>query len=223
MIDDRGWPPPIFTEKGALEKYLDRIFGKLEEGGKGSGWFAPPKGTHGPGSQGGAAKSDHEYALEFIGKSREHGVAIKDGREVLRKIGEVDYIDFSPSEVALLVDAKMIHNHKETTQLSMDDVSFAIGNNLAEMQAVTYLGHGRYARSRIIRPPGGWPGYGRAGTVIDREHRRIYQENWDLINAGDLTKDQAEKRHLSQLWDAVDDELGFIYEEEVVDFDEDTP
>jgi len=39
-------------------RYLDRFAqqiadGLLSEGGKGSGWFAPPKGTHGPGSQGG--------------------------------------------------------------------------------------------------------------------------------------------------------------------------
>lgn len=216
MIDDRGFPPPIFTEEGALERYLEGIFGKLSEGGKGSGWFAPPKGTHTK-----QAKSDHEYALEIIDERIEHGVVVRDGRELFQKAGAHNYIEFSAAEIAAMEDARLIHNHHISSHLSPDDVAFAVQNNLAEIQAVCYMGNGQYSRHCMARPPGGWPDPAELVIAVYSQDNVIYYENLERIQRGLLTKKQAEYGHYIRLWGRISQQFGLIYEREVVDFDED--
>jgi hypothetical protein len=60
-------PSIILDALRAMPERYDGIYARAEivqaEGGPGSGWFAPPKGTHGPGSQGGTVASKKQPAL----------------------------------------------------------------------------------------------------------------------------------------------------------------
>lgn len=56
-------------------KSWDVDLGVLKEGGKGSGWFAPPKGTHGLGSQGGSVDA-YDYIVGDTGNTAVNKVPV---------------------------------------------------------------------------------------------------------------------------------------------------
>lgn len=131
-----------------------------------------------------------------------------DGTEVLRKSGRQSEVSFTTAECRRLKDAHMTHNHPGGTWgFSPEDGQFALGNDLAEIRAVTTL-----RLSSLKRPPGGWQRtpaeLSRAIRQADAEVRRLLTPQ---INAGTLTVDEAQRYHYHEVWIRVARALGWDY------------
>jgi hypothetical protein len=140
-----------------LDKFAQQIAdGKLSEGGPGSGWFAPPKGTHGPGSQGGdpektkarkrklyalnaaarpevkkgiadCAKSGYKYGIESAVCVAENGMKIDGTVDGNEQSCYVGGFAIAGDRVHTL-----IHNHPRATSFSVGDVGLMV--NWPEME-----------------------------------------------------------------------------------------
>ena len=152
-------------------------------------------------------------------KSHETGVLFnKDGNIVIDKRGGSRSVQFTKDECLLMNDGIFTHNHPGAwgysendimrigNSFSIQDIALAVGNNLAEMRAVTP----NYTFS-MKRPDGGW------GISVE-ELMKLYNENRNLrleftrrINKDTLTISQASATHFHILWKRLSKKLGFDY------------
>lgn len=153
-------------------------------------------------------------------KSHETGVLFnKDGNIVIDKRGGSRSVQFTKDECLLMNDGIFTHNHPGAwgysendimrigNSFSIQDIALAVGNNLAEMRAVTP----NYTFS-MKRPDGGW------GISVDELMKLYNDENRNLrleftrrINKDTLTISQASATHFHILWKRLSKKLGFDY------------
>lgn len=153
-------------------------------------------------------------------KSYETGVLFnKDGNIVIDKRGRSRSVQFTKDECLLMNDGIFTHNHPDAwgyagndimrigNSFSIQDIAFAVGNNLAEMRAVTP----NYTFS-MKRPDGGWGiSVEELMMLYNDENRNLRLEFTRRINKGTLTISQASATHFHILWKRLSKKLGFDY------------
>ena len=153
-------------------------------------------------------------------KSYETGVLFnKDGNIVIDKRGRSRSVQFTKDEYLLMNDGIFTHNHPGAwgyaendimrigNSFSIQDIALAVGNNLAEMRAVTP----NYTFS-MKRPDGGWGiSVEELMMLYNDENRNLRLEFTRRINKGTLTISQASATHFHILWKRLSKKLGFDY------------
>jgi len=153
-------------------------------------------------------------------KSHETGVLFnKDGNIVIDKRGRSRSVQFTKDECLLMNDGIFTHNHPGAwgyaendimrigNSFSIQDIALAVGNNLAEMRAVTP----NYTFS-MKRPDGGWGiSVEELMMLYNDENRNLRLEFTRRINKGTLTISQASATHFHILWKRLSKKLGFDY------------
>lgn len=153
-------------------------------------------------------------------KSYETGVLFnKDGNIVIDKRGRSRSVQFTKDECLLMNDGIFTHNHPDAwgyagndimrigNSFSIQDIALAVGNNLAEMRAVTP----NYTFS-MKRPDGGWGiSVEELMMLYNDENRNLRLEFTRRINKGTLTISQASATHFHILWKRLSKKLGFDY------------
>jgi hypothetical protein len=153
-------------------------------------------------------------------KSYETGVLFnKDGNIVIDKRGRSRSVQFTKDECLLMNDGIFTHNHPGAwgyaendimrigNSFSIQDIALAVGNNLAEMRAVTP----NYTFS-MKRPDGGWGiSVEELMMLYNDENRNLRLEFTRRINKGTLTISQASATHFHILWKRLSKKLGFDY------------
>lgn len=153
-------------------------------------------------------------------KSHETGVLFnKDGNIVIDKRGGSRSVQFTKDECLLMNDGIFTHNHlgawgysendimRIGNSFSIQDIALAVGNNLAEMRAVTP----NYTFS-MKRPDGGWGiSVEELMKLYNDENRNLRLEFTRRINKDTLTISQASATHFHILWKRLSKKLGFDY------------
>lgn len=153
-------------------------------------------------------------------KSYETGVLFnKDGNIVIDKRGRSRSVQFTKDECLLMNDGIFTHNHPGAwgyaendimrigNSFSIQDIALAVGNNLAEMRAVTP----NYTFS-MKRPDGSWGiSVEELMKLYNDENRNLRLEFTRRINKGTLTISQASATHFHILWKRLSKKLGFDY------------
>lgn len=153
-------------------------------------------------------------------KSHETGVLFnKDGNIVIDKRGGSRSVQFTKDECLLMNDGIFTHNHPGAwgysendirrigNSFSIQDIALAVGNNLAEMRAVTP----NYTFS-MKRPDGGWGiSVKELMKLYNDENRNLRLEFTRRINKDTLTISQASATHFHILWKRLSKKLGFDY------------
>lgn len=153
-------------------------------------------------------------------KSHETGVLFnKDGNIVIDKRGGSRSVQFTKDECLLMNDGIFTHNHPGAwgysendimrigNSFSIRDIALAVGNNLAEMRAVTP----NYTFS-MKRPDGGWGiSVEELMKLYNDENRNLRLEFTRRINKDTLTISQASATHFHILWKRLSKKLGFDY------------
>ena len=153
-------------------------------------------------------------------KSHETGVLFnKDGNIVIDKRGGSRSVQFTKDECLLMNDGIFTHNHPGAwgysendimrigNSFSIQDIALAVGNNLAEMRAVTP----NYTFS-MKRPDGGWGiSVEELMKLYNDENRNLRLEFTRRINKDTLTISQASATHFHILWKRLSKKLGFDY------------
>ena len=153
-------------------------------------------------------------------KSYETGVLFnKDGSIVIDKRGGHSNVQFTKDECLLMNDRIFTHNHPSAwgyaendimrigNSFSKQDIALAVGNNLAEIRAVTP----NYTFS-MKRPNRGWGiSVEELMKLYDDENRSLRLEFTRRINKGTLTISQASATHFHILWKRLSKKLGFDY------------
>jgi hypothetical protein len=207
---------PIPKEGSSIAIFIPKR--GMGEGGKGSGWFAPPKGTHGPGSQGGKL-TDDQFGSQIAQDANETAIVIYNGRESYRKEGDAVSVRFDASQRGQLKDCKIIHNHPNGSCLSAGDIKFAIQENLAEIQAVSHIDEKTFRRYRLVRGEGGWPLVGTMRGTIQLQGTFLKMEYDAKVGSGEMTEDEANELFWPELYEIVDDLVGCDFIEEVGYYD----
>lgn len=165
------------------------------------------------------AVSDEESNIRQ-NKSYETGVLFnKDGSIVIDKRGGHSNVQFTKDECLLMNDRIFTHNHPSAwgyaendimrigNSFSKQDIALAVGNNLAEIRAVTP----NYTFS-MKRPNRGWGiSVEELMKLYDDENRSLRLEFTRRINKGTLTISQASATHFHILWKRLSKKLGFDY------------
>lgn len=153
-------------------------------------------------------------------KSHETGVLFnKDGNIMIDKRGGSRSVQFTKDECLLMNDGIFTHNHPGAwgysendimrigNSFSIQDIALAVGNNLAEMRAVTP----NYTFS-MKRPDGGWGiSVEELMKLYNDENRNLRLEFTRRINKDTLTISQASATHFHILWKRLSKKLGFDY------------
>lgn len=153
-------------------------------------------------------------------KSHETGVLFnKDGNIVIDKRGGSRSAQFTKDECLLMNDGIFTHNHPGAwgysendimrigNSFSIQDIALAVGNNLAEMRAVTP----NYTFS-MKRPDGGWGiSVEELMKLYNDENRNLRLEFTRRINKDTLTISQASATYFHILWKRLSKKLGFDY------------
>jgi len=153
-------------------------------------------------------------------KSHETDVLFnKDGNIVIDKRGGSRSVQFTKDECLLMNDGIFTHNHPGAwgysendimrigNSFSIQDIALAVGNNLAEMRAVTP----NYTFS-MKRPDGGWGiSVEELMKLYNDENRNLRLEFTRRINKDTLTISQASATHFHILWKRLSKKLGFDY------------
>lgn len=157
-----------------------------------------------------------------MNKKFETGVAYdKDGNLILDKRGQAYSVSFTREESKLMKNAIFTHNHPRGwaadekrwahigNSFSIDDIAFAVFNDLAEIRAVTPL----YTFS-MKRPEGGWGKYKDVKsfrTAMNRQNTKIREELMKAVEKESITPEQAGAIHYHLLWKRVAKKQGWNY------------
>ena len=155
-----------------------------------------------------------------MNKSHETGMVIgKNGKILVDKRGESFRVKFTDGECDLMKDAVVTHNHprgwgygdrdlgRMGNSFSMDDLSLAVYNDVAEIRAVTP----NYTFS-LKRPEKGW-GVDIKKLISDysKEDRKLKNEFGKRIQKGTLTVTQANATHYHILAKRICKKYGWEY------------
>lgn len=157
-----------------------------------------------------------------MNKKFETGVGFDmDGNVILDKRGQAYSVSFTAEECRSLKNAIFTHNHPRGwaankkrwahigNSFSIDDVAFAVFNDLAEIRAVTPL----YTFS-IKRPESGWGKFKDVKsfrTAMNRQNTKIREELMKAVENESITPEQAGAIHYHLLWKRVAKKQGWIY------------
>ncbi|WP_285829114.1 phage portal protein family protein [Bacteroides acidifaciens] len=156
-----------------------------------------------------------------MNKSHETGMVIdKNGKVIIDKRGEAFQVQFTDSECLLMKDNIMTHNHPRGwgqpekslgrigSSFSIEDLTLAVGNDVAEIRAVTP----HYTFS-MKRPKSGW------GVTV-KELKMVYMANelklrdqfMKRIKKNTLTPSQANATHFHLLARQIAKQYNWTYE-----------
>lgn len=155
-----------------------------------------------------------------MNKAFETSIAFdKDGNIILDKRGESRSVSFTKEECEKMKDAVMTHNHPSGwsypdhsimrigNSFSKEDIWMAVGNDLAEIRAVTP----NFTFS-LRRPDTGW---GVSFTSLVKElkdlEKKIQVENKRLLIKGVITPEQAAITHFHKLCKEISKKYGWRY------------
>lgn len=154
-----------------------------------------------------------------LNKKFETGVLFdKDGNVIIDKRGAKYGVAFTDEECVKMKDCVFTHNHPRGwaypekslnrigNSFSIEDISLATYNDLAEMRAVTP----NYTFI-MKRPDVGWGDYKEIEKIIDKENKKLRREFGNRINNDTLTPGQANITHYHFLWKRVSKLLGWEY------------
>jgi hypothetical protein len=223
--EGEDWAPDLTNIdpelRAALEAKLDEL--------KGRGWGVPEPAAPAPAPRGKPEPDEapepelppHEKiasqveAFEDQHVDRKTEIAlIMDGRgePLLTKPGGRSQVSFTASEVRLMRDGYIVHNHPSGSSLSPADLNCAMG---ADAAAVAAIGRDRISGTvrnySFNRPSAGWPTPSQvhaARLVADRETRD------HLVNAvirGTMTPAEAAARHWHEVWTRVQNRVDIGY------------
>lgn len=196
----------------------------VSKGGKGSGWFGPPKGTHGGGAKGTSGESKiREIESKVLAHMLTREAAYifdPKGKSILQKsaTSEKPYeIRWEDDEIAKMKDATFTHNHPLTGgSFSESDVIFAAQANLAEIRAIG-IGPGvsgkRYLY-KLTRPEKGWGKQEKIEGDIGRIDEEVMDRLWAQVKEGKLRPEQAEFTHNHNVMQALASANGWKYARE---------
>lgn len=200
---------PYFTQAHpgageAVERLLDRIYLRTA------------------GSDALTRKVTHTEEEIRTNRKFETGVAFDmDGNIVVDKRGQAFTVNFTEEECRSMKNCIFTHNHprgwaapsgsiaRTGNSFSIEDVEFAIFNDLEEIRAVTPV----YTFS-LKRPKGGWSDVGSVRTFhsrMSRENRKLYNELNDNIYKGYISAEWAQTLHYHLLWKRVSKKMGWEY------------
>ena len=144
----------------------------------------------------------------------------KDGNILIDKRGKATSVSFTSEEAKKMKDAILTHNHPRGwgfdenswgrigNSFSSADLMTAIGNDLAEIRAVTP----NYTFS-MKRPKNGWGvSVEEFRSVYKRLNDQIFATNNVAVNLDLVTPEQASAVHYHALNKAIAKKLGWIYE-----------
>lgn len=156
-----------------------------------------------------------------MNKSHETGIVVdKNGKVIIDKRGEAFQVQFTDSECLLMKDNIMTHNHPRGwgqpekslgrigNSFSIEDLTLAVGNDVAEIRAVTP----HYTFS-MKRPKSGW------GVTV-KELKMVYMANnlklknqfMKRIKKNTLTPSQANATHFHLLARQIAKQYNWTYE-----------
>lgn len=143
----------------------------------------------------------------------------KDGNVILNRLGQMRNVSFTKEECGRLKDMVVTHNHPSGwsypersvlrigNSFSLADISFAVGNNLSEIRAVTP----NYTFI-LKRPDSGW------GITIEDLEKETYQldaeilkDNADRLHKGIATVNQVAITHSHRLCKEISKKYGWEY------------
>ncbi|MBI4319416.1 MAG: hypothetical protein HY675_13085 [Chloroflexi bacterium] len=145
------------------------------------------------------------------------------GRVVLSKLGTQNEVVLDPTDLALLRDTIVTHNHpgglvylssdprSQGNSFSREDIMAASQADVVEMRAVTPVW-----RFIVRRPAVGWGDWGRDLSPVFSQHRaavtREFQEAVWVTHT--MTQAEAEAQFSHEVWTRVSQELGLDYRRE---------
>ena len=157
-----------------------------------------------------------------MNKNFETGVAVdKDGKVVIDKRGAKYSVNFTRDECNLMKDCIFTHNHPRGwaadekrwahigNSFSIDDVSLAVFNDVAEIRAVTPL----YTFS-LKRPDGGWGNFKNVKSFrqsLNKQNTKVREILLDAVTKEYITPEQASALHYHLLWKRVAKKQGWNY------------
>lgn len=152
-------------------------------------------------------------------KSTEHSAFFdNNGNVLLYKKGTESAVYFTENEISRIRGniAVMTHNHPRETSFSVDDIKFAINNNIGEIRVVS--SHFTYTMKSSDNWKSYKPGSKKYATLIDHynETNRIVYERFSAeINAGRLTPAMADLTHQHEILSRLSREYNFTYSREM--------
>ena len=155
-------------------------------------------------------------------KDRETAIAYSaDGRKLVEVDGDQFSLTFEDSQVPLLKDSVLTHNHPDGWQFpeghprhkgnsfSESDIVLASMGDVAEVRAIA-VGY-RYS---MTRPPGGWPDKSLIREIVKEEKRVDIDNKKALFRAGKITVDEADSDHWHNVMTGVANLIGAQYTRE---------
>lgn len=153
-------------------------------------------------------------------KTFETGVVFDvNGNVIIDKRGENYIVRFTESETAKMKDCVFTHNHPRGwkyaendigrigSSFSIQDITLAVSNDLAEIRAVTP----NYTFS-MKRPKEGWEiSVKDLIRIYDEENDSLHSEFMKRINNNTMTISQANATHFHILWKRISEKVGFEY------------
>lgn len=140
----------------------------------------------------------------------EHAVALDEaGTLLVGKKGERAEVSFTPEEVARMRGAAVFtHNHPGGTSFSLPDILMAKRLNIGELRVVT-----EQALYILRPPPAGWPALALRDLLraVREADTQVEEKLTAQIQAGRLSKAEANKRHWHEVWTRVSQYIGLRY------------
>jgi hypothetical protein len=147
---------------------------------------------------------------DLVNRKTEKAVVLADdGRVVFEKEGDESSVSFTPDELRLFEDKILTHNHPSGSSFSMADVNLATVWNLKGIRAC-----GQYYRYYLNRPNNGWSREYWEKIIrplAERYHNEVYQKFITAIRRGQITPEEANRRHWHEVWSRVAKETGLDY------------
>jgi hypothetical protein len=126
------------------------------------------------------------------------------GEPLLEKAGTAHSVGFTASEVRIMKDAHLVHNHPSGQSLSPADLHLSINADAASIVAVGRdKVTGKFWNYSFNRPPGGWPDYGTVMRVRAEASAEIEAKLMQAVREGRLTPGEASARHHDEVWKLV--------------------
>lgn len=155
-------------------------------------------------------------------KDRETAIAYSaDGRKIVEVDGDQFSLTFEDSQVPLLKDAVLTHNHPDGWQFpeghprhkgnsfSEADIVLASMGDVAEVRAIA-VGY-RYS---MTRPPNGWPDKSLIQEIVKEEKRLDIDNKRALFQSGKITIDEADSDHWHNVMTGMANLIGAQYTRE---------
>ena len=134
------------------------------------------------------------------------------GEALLDKPGARHSVSFTASEVRLMKDAHLVHNHPSGQSLSPTDLNLSINADAASIIAVGRDGAtGKVRNYSFNRPSSGWPHYETVMRIRAEASAEVEAKLQRAINEGRMTHEEASARHHDEVWKLVQHRVDLGY------------